>query len=339
MGQFRKNFTQRLSVLELAETLGNVSEACRRQNITRTQFYEYKKRFQAMGLEGLKDIKPVLKSHPHSMPEQVVERVLALSLEHPGWGCVRLSEELKRQATSISSPTVQSILIKNGMGSKRERVRKLEEKIDGVELEMELSPEQLGLLEKVNPCFRERSSRGAQPGEVLAQDAVFLGYLHQLGKVYMQAVVDTCSNYAFGFLHTGKTPDCAVAVLYNDVLPFFKARKLPVRAIVTNNGREYCGRENHHYELFLLLNDIEHRRTPVRQLQANGFVKRFGQIAIAEFFTKEINAKTNISLDALQTRFDSWLRDYNFHRPHPGYPNMGHTPKELLDGLPPASRN
>jgi len=40
---------QRLSVLELAEALaealGNVSEACRRRGISRTQFYEYKRRF------------------------------------------------------------------------------------------------------------------------------------------------------------------------------------------------------------------------------------------------------------------------------------------------------
>ena len=35
----------RLSVLELAEALGNVSEACRRRGISRTQFYEYKRRF------------------------------------------------------------------------------------------------------------------------------------------------------------------------------------------------------------------------------------------------------------------------------------------------------
>jgi len=35
---------QRLSVLQLAEVLGNVSEACRQRDISRTQFYEYKRR-------------------------------------------------------------------------------------------------------------------------------------------------------------------------------------------------------------------------------------------------------------------------------------------------------
>ena len=40
----------RLSALQLAEALGNVSEACRRRGMSRTQFYEYKRRFQTHGL-------------------------------------------------------------------------------------------------------------------------------------------------------------------------------------------------------------------------------------------------------------------------------------------------
>lgn len=40
---------QRLSVLQLADMLGNVSEACRQRDISRTQFYEYKQRFQTHG--------------------------------------------------------------------------------------------------------------------------------------------------------------------------------------------------------------------------------------------------------------------------------------------------
>ncbi len=43
---------QKLSVLELAQALGNVSEACRQRGMTRTQFYEYKKRFQERGWKG-----------------------------------------------------------------------------------------------------------------------------------------------------------------------------------------------------------------------------------------------------------------------------------------------
>lgn len=66
---------QRLSVLELAEALGNVSEACRRRDVSRTQFYEYKRRFQTHGLAGLKDLPPIHHSHPQTTPPEVEERM------------------------------------------------------------------------------------------------------------------------------------------------------------------------------------------------------------------------------------------------------------------------
>ena len=74
---------QRMSVLELAEALGNASEACRQRGVSRTQFYEYKRRFQTHGLEGLKDLPPIHHSHPLTTPPEVEERVLALSLDIP----------------------------------------------------------------------------------------------------------------------------------------------------------------------------------------------------------------------------------------------------------------
>ena len=37
---------QKLSVLQLAESLRNVSEACRQRGVSRIQFYEYKHGFQ-----------------------------------------------------------------------------------------------------------------------------------------------------------------------------------------------------------------------------------------------------------------------------------------------------
>ncbi len=74
---------QKLSVLELAQSLGNVSEACKIKDVSRTQFYEYKRRFQTHGLEGLKDLPPIHKSHPFTTPPEEVEKLLAVSLDHP----------------------------------------------------------------------------------------------------------------------------------------------------------------------------------------------------------------------------------------------------------------
>jgi transposase-like protein len=42
-----KIIKHKMSVLELAQTLGNISDACRRKGVSRTQFYEWKRRFRA----------------------------------------------------------------------------------------------------------------------------------------------------------------------------------------------------------------------------------------------------------------------------------------------------
>jgi hypothetical protein len=143
-----KLIRQRLSVLELAQTLGNVSEACRQRGVSRTQFYEYKRRFQTHGLEGLKDLPPIHHSHPFTTPPEIAERILAMSLDNPGWGCVRLSDQLKLEGISVSSPTIQNILIKHKMGSKYERLLKLEQQ--AAEQAIELTAEQIAQIEKAN---------------------------------------------------------------------------------------------------------------------------------------------------------------------------------------------
>jgi hypothetical protein len=109
---------KRLSVLQLAKVLGSVFGASKQDGMDRTSFYERKRRFQIHGLEGLKDLPPVHKTHLQTMPPEIVRKLIDLSFEHPGWGCVKLSDILSIQGISVSSPTVQNILIKHDMGSK-----------------------------------------------------------------------------------------------------------------------------------------------------------------------------------------------------------------------------
>jgi hypothetical protein len=68
-----------------------------------------------------------------------------------------------------------------------------------------------------------------------------------------------------GFLHVSKQPEAAVAVVHNEVLPCYAKLDLPVRAVLTDNGREFCGTERRPYELFLALKQTPHR--PGRRAQ------------------------------------------------------------------------
>lgn len=323
-----KVIRQRASVLELAEALDNVSEACRQRGISRSQYYEYKKRFAASGIAGLKDLPPIHHSHPDTTPPEHVEHILALSLEHPAWGCNKLSEWLKLEGIRISAVTIQSILNKHDLGTRYDRWLRLEREYSQTALE--LTPEQVRFVEKQNPAFRERHIESSGPGELLSQDTVTVGSIKGVGRIYLHVVVDTYSSYAFGFLHTSKQPEAAVAVLHNDVLPFYAEHDLSVQTVLTDNGREFCGTELHPYELYLALNDIEHRKTRVRRPQSNGFVERFNGTVQTEFFDVAFRTKLYTTIDELQTDLDQWLVHYNTERPHQGYRNQGRRPLDTI---------
>lgn len=50
-------------------------------------------------------------------------------------------------------------------------------------------------------------------------------------------------------------------MLNDRVLPFFAEHAVPVLRLLTDRGTEYCGKlEQHDYQLYLAMNDIEHAR-------------------------------------------------------------------------------
>ena len=102
-------------------------------------------------------------------------------------------------------------------------------------------------------------------------------------------------------------------------------------AVLTDNGREFCGTERHPYELYLALNDIEHRKTKVRSPRTNGFVERFNGTVLEEFFRPVMHASCSTSVEALQADLDAWLHHYNHERPHLGYRNQGRRPWETVE--------
>jgi transposase len=49
-------------------------------------------------------------------PTEVVELVLTLKRENPGWGQKKISQTLRAMGVPVSAPTVQKILVENGFG-------------------------------------------------------------------------------------------------------------------------------------------------------------------------------------------------------------------------------
>ncbi len=98
--------------------LRNISEACRQRGMDRTSFYKWKRRFQSHGLEGLKDLPPIAKSHPQAVPAEIEECIVELAISHPSYGCNKLEKLLSLEGPYVSNVTIQKILIAHGLGSR-----------------------------------------------------------------------------------------------------------------------------------------------------------------------------------------------------------------------------
>lgn len=326
----KKLAQNRLTLLQLAERLGNVSKACRMHDVSRSQFYEYKRAFQEYGLEGLIDKPPIPGSHPNELPEETRNRIIELSLKHPTFGQQRIADQLAQEGIVVCAGSVRNVWMREDIQTRYKRLLRLEEKsaVEG----FELTEEQIRLLEKANPCIRERHVESQYPGQLLCQDTFYVGRLKGVGRVYLQAVVDTYGSYAFGKLYVTKRQETAADILYDRVLPFYREQGLPIEAILTDNGTEYRGRPMIHlYEIFLELSDIEHRYTKVAHPRTNGFVERFHRTVLDEFFRTAFRKKFYESVEALQVDLDVWLVYYNYERPHRGYRNMGRRPIETVE--------
>ncbi len=101
----------------------------------------------------------------------------------------------------------------------------------------------------------------------------------------MPLAVDVFCSAAFAKVYTSKMPITACDLLYERVLPFYVELGVEVGAVLTDNGREFCGRpEQHPYELLLAVEGIEHRTTKVRSPRTNGFVQRMNRTLLDECF-------------------------------------------------------
>jgi len=137
---------------------------------------------------------------------------------------------------------------------------------------------------------------------------------------------------AFAKLYTTKTPITAADMLNDRVLPFFEQHKLPMLRILTDRGTEYCGRaDQHDYQLYLALNDIEHTKTKVKSPQTNGICERFRKTILQEFYQVTLRKKLYTDLESLQADLDEWITYYNTERTHQGKMCCGRTPLVTLE--------
>jgi transposase InsO family protein len=321
-------------MLELGSTLGNISEACRKLGVSRQHYYDIKEAIEEDGLEGLYEKSRRVPRYGNRVAPEIEERLLAYSLEYPTHGQVRTSNELKKLNIQLSPGGVRSIWLRHNLQIKGLRLKRLEKW--AAENAGILTESQVQALEEAK---EERQTYGEiespHPGYLLAQDTCYIGYIKGVGRLYQQTGIDTHANVGFAKLYLDKTSLTAADFMNDKVLPFYDEQGISILRILTDRGREYCGRiEKHHYELFLHINGIEHTKTKPRSPWTNGCVERLNQIIQDEFYKVAFRRKLYGSLDEIQADLDTFVETYNNDRTNQGRYCKGRTPAETLrDGL------
>ena len=326
-----KIIKHKVGLINLAEELGNVSKACKVMGLSRDTFYRYKAAVDEGGVEALFDQnrrKPNLKNRVDASTE---EAVIRYALDFPSHGQHRASNELRKRSVFVSGSGVRSIWVRHQLANFKQRLKGLEAKMAD-EGGFVLTEAQVIALEKKQhddeACGEIETSH---PGYLGSQDTFYVGTLKGVGRIYQQTFVDTYSKVAFAKLYTTKTPITAADMLNEQVLPFFEQQTLPMLRILTDRGTEYCGKvEQHDYQLYLALNDIEHTKTKAQSPQTNGICERFHKTILQEFYQVTFRKKLYADQEALQKDLDEWINYYNNERTHQGKMCCGRTPMETL---------
>ncbi|MDW0454697.1 IS481 family transposase, partial [Mannheimia haemolytica] len=258
----------------LAEELGNISQACKVMGMSRDTFYRYQQAVEQGGVEALLNQNRRVPNLKNRVDEAIEQAVVKFALDNPAFGQVRVSNELRKQGIFISAGGVRSIWLRHNLANFKQRLNALEKAV--AEKGIILSENQVQALErKKEDDVACGEIETAHPGYLGSQDTFYVGNLKGVGRIYQQTFIDTYSKVAFAKLYTMKTAISAADMLNDKVLPFFESQGLPMLRILTDRGSEYCGKvENHDYELYLAINDIEHTKTKVKHPQTNGICER-----------------------------------------------------------------
>ena len=247
-------------------------------------------RFEAEGLEGLKD----RSSRPHRLyrptPAAIVEQVEALRRQR--WTGKQIAAEL-----GISPATVSRILRRLGLNriaalEPAEPVRRYEHQHPGELIHIDIK--KLGRFERTGHRITgKRSGNAASRGS---------------GWEFVHVAIDDASRVAFSQILPDERKESAVAFLQAAVA-YYQSLGVSVARVMTDNGSCYRSSAFRTARLDL---GLKHIRTRPYTPRTNGKAERFIQTALREWAYAQ-------AYDTSQQRaaeLPSWMHRYNWHRPH-----------------------
>jgi transposase InsO family protein len=277
------------AVLEVLDGVP-VTEVAEGAGVSRQTVHRWLTRYAARGLAGLVDGSKAPGSCPHQMVPEIEARIVAMRVEHPGWGPRTIGHWLGVEGVSPvpGRTSIYRALVRHGLITPEARKRK---KADYKRWE------------------RSRSM------ELWQMDIVGGVRLADGSEAKVVTGVDDHSRFCVSALVVPRAtarPTC-------DALALAMRRHGVPEAILTDNGKVFTGRFGPGtgevlFDRICRENGIRHLLTAPRSPTTTGKVERFHRTLKQELLTSAVFG----DVEAAQVAVDAWVGFYNHQRPHQG---------------------
>ena len=270
-------------IIEPERSGKSISDVCIAFGISRETWYKWKRRYDAYGVDGLKN----QSRKPHNIKnvkvtEELEKLVLELRLNNR-FGPMRIRFRLKRKyGVSLGTKTIYNLL-------KRHKLNVLAVKLKRKYKRFEMKhPNELVQMDTKGPFYLKASRT----------------------KHYLIHVIDDCSRKVVSKWCNRRTSEAALSVLKEWV----KLHGKPNKAM-HDGGTEFTSTD---FKNFLILNGIKDKQIPKGYPQEQGKVEAYNKIVIAEFLQIE---ELKDEKDGAE-KYESFVNSYNYEREHGGINGM-----------------
>lgn len=314
-------YDRRVRLIDYAARIGNVAEACRVFGVSRKTYYEWVKKAEAYGLSALLPKQRRRPHQPNAMSSEEVAVILAEAVARPTLGPRSLLRHLKARGVDRSASGVAKVLGRHNLGTARARVAAL----------ASLTAAETG---QVTDAAMEGPFGfclfASAPGQVVALDTFYVGRLKGVGAVWQLTAVDVATRIAVAQLVVGDKTATVAAGFLDHLRTALRRHGITLAGVLTDNGPEFTGKA---FTTRVAELGLDHHRIPPRSPNHNAVCERFHGTVLREFYRPHFHRGRVDDIALLDRSLQTWLTDYNHHRPNNGDYMAGRTPVQVKKQL------
>ena len=314
-------YDRRVRLIEYAAKIGNVAEACRVFGVSRNTYYEWVNKAETYGLSALLPKERRKPHQPNAMSSEEVAVILSEAITRPTLGPRSLLRHLKARGVDRSASGVAKVLGRHQLGTARKRVAAL----------ASLTAADTG---QVTDAALEGPfgfcMYASTAGQVVSLDTFYVGRLKGIGAVWQLTAVDVATRIAVVQLVVGDKTAVVAAAFLDHLKKALRRHGITLTGVLTDNGPEFVGKD---FQTRVGELGLVHHRIPPRSPNHNSVCERFHGTVLHEFYRPHFHRGRVDGVELLDTSLQTWLADYNQHRPNHGDYMAGRTPLEVKKEL------